>query len=154
MSTFQSLPPTGTPAIEFGDRPRLSGPFRRRPLVRPVRYLSDLVISAGMVAIFVLTMAVVGRLGETFRDFQLKLPGITLAILSLNTLYVRFLGWATVWVIPFVAALVLGQADRRRRRILFLAAYLLMAAFILVIVLAMMIPVSTLIENMSASGAN
>jgi hypothetical protein len=123
-----------------------------KPLARPRQYLSDLVMTSGMVGIVVLVMSVVGRLEQVFFDFHLALPWITVAILFVHSIYARLFVWAAIWLIPLVAPLLLGQVNRRLRRWAYFAAFLFVAMIILVVVLAMMIPLTTLLEGVSTPG--
>ena len=141
-------PPTVPSILAYG-QPGLSG----RPLAGPRQYLSDLVMTGGLVGILALAMAVVGRLKQVFFDFHLVLPWITVAILFVHSIYSRLFVWAAIWVVPLVAPLLLGRANRRGRRWAYFVAYLFVAAFIIIIVLAMMIPLSNLLEGISGPGA-
>ena len=115
----------------------------------PGRYVSDLVMAAGLVAILVLAMSVVGKLMTTFRDFHLELSGATQVLLDVYRLYADYYGWALVWVVPLVAPLALAQADARSRRRWFLAGYVLVGLLIFALVLAMFFPLVHLIEGVS-----
>jgi type II secretory pathway component PulF len=119
---------------------------------RPRQYLSDLVMTGGLVGILVLAMAVVGKLDQVFHDFHLKLPAITAAILTVHAVYDRLFLWLAVWVIPLGAPMLLAQANRRWRRWAYFAAFVCVAIFIIFIVLGMMIPVTTLLQGISSPG--
>lgn len=112
--------------------------------VRPRQYLSDLVVSGGLVATLVLVMSVVGRFEQVFVDFHMVLPRITQAILFVHSIYARLFVWAAIWVIPLLAPLLLGQANRRWRRWAYFVAYLFVAAIVVIVVLAMTIPLAAL----------
>ncbi len=147
MMPRQPAPPTG-PSILAYRRPGLSG----HPLVRPRQYLSDLVMTGGLVGIVVLAMAVVGKVEQIFQGFHLKLPWITAAMLAVHFIYNRYFIWIGVWIIPVVAPFLLSQANRRWRRWAYLAAFALAAVLIVAIVVAMMVPLTTLLEGVSNSG--
>jgi len=143
--TPQQPAPTERPSILGYEQPGRQA----RPLSGPRQYLSDLVMTGGLVGILALVMAVVGKFQQVFFDFHLVVPWITAAILFVHSIYARLFVWAAIWVIPLVAPLLLGRANRRGRRWAYLIAFLFVAAFILIIVLAMMIPLSALIEGIS-----
>ena len=110
-------------------------------------------MTGGLVGILALAMAVVGRLKQIFFDFHLVLPWITGVILFVHSIYTRLFVWVAIWVIPLAAPLLLGQANRRWRRWAYLAAYVFVAAIVIIIVLAMMIPLTTLLEGISSPAA-
>lgn len=149
MTPRQPAPPTGPPILSY-PRPGLTA----RPLVRPRQYLSDMVMTGGLVGIVVLAMSVVGRIEQIFRTFHLKLPWLTAAVLDLHAIYNDWFVWIGIWMIPVVAPLLLGQAKRRWRRWAYLAAFALAAFVILAIVVAMMVPLTTLIEGISKPGGS
>jgi len=137
----QPAPPAGPSILAY-----------RRPgfAARPRQYLSDLVMTGGLVGILVMAMAVVGRLEQVFFDFHLKLPWITAAILAVHAVYNRFFLWLAIWLIPLVAPLLLGQANRRWRRWAYFAAFVFVAIIIIIIVVGMMMPLTTLLQGISS----
>jgi type II secretory pathway component PulF len=145
MMPRQPAPQTG-PSVLAYRQPGLAV----RNLVRPRQYLSDLVMTGGLVGILVLAMAVVGRLHQVFLDFHMKLPWITAAILVAHVVYNRLFLWLAVWLVPVVAPLLLGQANRRWRRWAYFAAFAVVAVIVVLIVLGMMLPLTTLLEGISS----
>jgi hypothetical protein len=143
MMSGPPVPPTGPSILAYG-QPGLRA--------RPRQYLSDLVMTGGLVGILVLIMAVVGRLEQVFFDFHLALPWITEAILFVHSIYARLFVWAAIWVIPLVAPLLLGHANRRWRRWAYFGAFVFVAIIVLIVVLAMMIPLTTLLVGISNPG--
>lgn len=109
--------------------------------------LAQFALWSVLVAVVMLAMAVVGRMRALFADFNVKVPGVTLLLLSLQNWLGTWYGVAALCVVPFAATLALMNATPRARRLALRLAVILIGLFVAYVVLALGLPMMTLTEG-------
>ena len=136
---------TGNPApspLDYGRPPESN--FRPADVLRP------LVAWAAFAGVVMVSMSIVLKARQIFADFNVRLPGVTLILFSLQRWLTTWFGLIMLWLIPIGMMALAWPANRPVKRLIARAGVVMTLLFIVYVVLALGIPMMTIADGVSA----
>jgi hypothetical protein len=117
---------------------------------RPGDVLGPLLAWGAFAGVVVVSTQLVLKVRQTFADYNVRLPGVTIALLDIQTWLTTWYGLAGLLLIPIAMTAIAWPAERRVKRIITRAGVVFTLLFIAYLVIALGIPLMSIADAVSS----
>ena len=117
------------PGLDYGQPPARD--------FRPSDVLGPLIAWGAFAGVVIATGPLVLKVRQTFADFNVKLPGVTVALLNVQTWLTTWAGLAGLLLIPVGMTAIAWPANRRGKRLIARAGIVFTLLFIAYVVVCL-----------------
>jgi len=129
------------PALDYGQPPARD--------FRPSDVFGPLVAWGAFAGVVMVSSSIVLKVRQVFADFNVRLPGVTVALLHMQQWLTTWYGLAVLWLIPVAVTALACPADRSVKRLVARLGFVLTLLFIAYLVVALGIPMMTIADGVN-----